>query len=171
MSPDCQKPLEYQSLLGIYAVYLRQGTVLEMTLQELIYTSLSYPATEQGDVKRILASSEKNNVAANITGLLLYDGERYIQILEGDPASVDTLFETISEDPRHHHLELLHKGPIEARAFQEWRMAYEELPVGLLAKLAENMAVLSMEMDDEFEDGDSFGARLKGMFMEAMAAE
>ena len=142
-----------------------------MTLQELIYTSLSYPATERSDVKSILASSERNNAAASISGLLLYDGGRFIQILEGEPAVVDKLYATITEDPRHHALELLHKGPIAERSFEDWRMAYEALPKGLLEELAENMAVLSMEMDDEFDDGDSFGARLNGMFMEAMAAE
>jgi hypothetical protein len=143
-----------------------------MSLQELVYTSVSQPHAHPDDVKDILTSSERNNLASSITGLLLYDGERYIQILEGDASNVDRLFETIKKDHRHDALELLHQGPITGRSFQEWRMAYESLPMGILADLAENMAVFSMELDGEaLAAGESFGAKLNGMFIDAIAAE
>lgn len=143
-----------------------------MALLELIYTSLAEPKNQTADVKSILASSERNNSETSITGLLLFDGERYIQILEGRPEDVENLFEVINKDKRHHSLEVLHKGPITGRSFETWRMAYEALPKGLLGDLAENMAVFSMELDGEaLEPGESFGARLDGMFMTAIAAE
>ena len=143
-----------------------------MQLQELVYTSLSDIHADPDDVKDILTASEKNNKRLEITGLLLYDGERYIQILEGDPEKVDDLFGKIKADSRHVDIELLHKGPITGRSFQNWRMAYEALPLGLLDELAENMAVFSMELDGEpLDAGESFGSRLNGMFMDAIAAE
>lgn len=143
-----------------------------MALLELIYTSLAEGKSNADDVQAILASSERNNIATNITGLLLFDGERYIQVLEGDVEDVDGLFVTISEDFRHHSLELLHKGEITGRSFETWRMAYEALPTGLLKELAENMAVYSMELDEQPLDmGESFGAKLNGMFIDAIAAE
>ena len=140
-----------------------------MALLELIYTSLAEAKNDTNDVKAILASSERNNVATNITGLLLFDGERYIQILEGDVEDVNGLFVTISEDSRHHSLELLHKGEIAGRSFETWRMAYEAIPKGLLSKLAENMGVVSLELEGEAaEPSESFGARLNTMFKEAV---
>lgn len=143
-----------------------------MALLELIYTSLSRAQNENDDVREILVSSERNNVATSVTGLLLFDGDRYIQILEGDRQQVENLFAIIADDPRHHNLELLHKGAIGARSFQTWRMAYETLPTGLLGELAENMAVFSFEQDEQPEGpGESFGAKLNGMFMDAIAAE
>jgi len=143
-----------------------------MALTELIYTSLARAETSKKDVRDILASSERNNVARAVTGLLLFDGERYIQILEGEAESVDSLFSIIVEDLRHQDLELLHKGEITGRSFETWRMAYEALPKGLLEDLAENMAVFSMELDGETPNaGESFGARLNGMFIDAIAAE
>lgn len=143
-----------------------------MALLELIYTSFAEAQNDTDDVRHILASSERNNVASNITGLLLFDGQRYIQILEGDTKDVERLFVTISNDPRHHSLELLHKGPITGRSFETWRMAYEALPQGLLSDLAENMAVYSLEQDGQPLDiGESFGAKLNGMFIDAIAAE
>jgi len=143
-----------------------------MALQELIYTSLSVPSGTTDNVADILETSQRNNVANHVTGLLLFDGQRYIQILEGDPSDVDRLFVNITKDDRHQQVELLHKGGISGRAFETWRMAYEELPMGLLEELAENMAVYAMEIEgEELDPEDSFGARLNGMFMDAMAAE
>ncbi len=143
-----------------------------MALLELIYTSLAKPQSSAENVKDILESSQRNNPSTGVTGLLLFDGDRYIQILEGDVENVENLFEVISADPRHYGLELLHKGPIVDRAFQTWRMAYEALPKGLLDSLAENIAVYSMESDDEpLGHGETIGARLNGMFMDAIAAE
>lgn len=144
-----------------------------MALLELIYTSLAEPLNQTQDVKDILASSERNNQATSVTGLLLFDSQRYIQILEGGADDVEALFTVICQDRRHHSLELLHKGPITERSFETWRMAYEALPKGLLNDLAENMAVYSLEMDgsEPSATGESFGAKLNGMFIDAIAAE
>ena len=143
-----------------------------MSLQELIYTSVSSVHGDKAEVKKILAASERNNVANSVTGLLIFDGHRYIQILEGETENVDRLYDVISKDSRHQQLELLHKGGISSRSFENWRMAYESLPQGLLEKLAENMAVFSMELNGApLKMGESFGARLEAMFMDAMAAE
>lgn len=143
-----------------------------MALLELIYTSLAEPKNQTKDVKDILASSERNNKAISVTGLLLFDSERYIQILEGQTDDVENLFAVIRQDSRHHSLELLHKGQITGRSFDNWRMAYESLPMGLLEELAENMAVYSLELDETpLEVGESFGAKLNGMFIDAIAAE
>lgn len=143
-----------------------------MALLELIYTSLTEAHNDTDNVQDILVSSERNNAAISVTGLLLFDGERYIQILEGKAEDVEGLFSTISNDPRHSNLELLHKGSIAGRSFETWRMAYEALPKGLLEELAENMAVFSFNLDDQpLGRGDSFGAKLNGMFIDAIAAE
>ena len=143
-----------------------------MPLQELIYTSLSSEQADKDEAKKILTSAQRNNAANSITGLLMFDGQRYIQILEGEAEHVMRLYNIISKDPRHQHIELLHIGGITARSFDNWRMAYEALPSGLLDELAENMAVSSMELNGApIPDGESFGARLNVMFMDAMAAK
>jgi hypothetical protein len=143
-----------------------------MALFEIIYTSLARESTHVEDVANILASSETNNRALAITGLLLCDGDRYIQILEGEQKDIELLFDTISQDIRHDNLELLHKGEILDRSFENWRMAYETMPKGLLADLAETMGVFSLELDGEpLGRGESFGAKLNGLFMDAIAAE
>ena len=139
---------------------------------ELIYTSLATPksVTEaDAEVTDILATSERNNVAHGVTGLLLFDGERYIQVLEGDTTAVDGLFANISADPRHRRIELLRRHDIPARSFADWRMAYEPMPRGLLDDLAESMGVMALTEEDESDQ--SFGSRLQVMFHQAIAAE
>ena len=143
-----------------------------MALIELIYTSLAEADTQCDDVRDILETSEVNNLAKSITGLLLFDGERYIQVLEGSPQDVEILYEVICHDARHHDLELVHKGGITGRSFTNWRMAYESLPKGILANLAESMGVFSLELEDApLGQGETFGAKLNGMFMDSIAAE
>jgi len=143
-----------------------------MALQELLYTSLATPHSSQKHVTDILKTSQENNALYKMTGLLLFDGHRYIQILEGTAENLDVLFAAIEQDDRHYNLELIHRGGIETRAFQDWQMAYEALPLGLLNDLAENMSVFALDVEtDVMAEGESFGARLNGMFMDAMAAE
>jgi len=102
-----------------------------MPLQELIYTSLSKTPSDplainqDGEVKAILAESNQNNSQAGITGLLMFDGVRFIQILEGEADKVDDLYGKIAQDSRHRMIELLHKGSLATRSFKDWRMAYE----------------------------------------------
>lgn len=144
-----------------------------MALLELIYTSRSTAKPGTSHVQDILASAEKNNVASFITGLLLFDGERYIQVLEGEAENVEKIYDIIFNDDRHDTIELLHNGPILGRSFEGWRMAYDAIPKGLLEGLSEHMGVVSLELepDDIAGPGESFGARLNGMFIEAVAAE
>lgn len=143
-----------------------------MALQELLYTSLAIPTASHENVADILKVSQTNNAEHNLTGLLLFDGYRYIQILEGTAENLSVLYAAIEEDPRHYDLELIYRGGIEARAFQDWRMAFESLPPGLLNDLAENMSVFALDVEAEtMLEGESFGARLNGMFMDAIAAE
>ena len=143
-----------------------------MPFYELIYTSVSSSEQTEDDVRQILSSSEQNNSTNSITGLLMFDGYRYIQILEGDVENVETIYDSILKDSRHKEIELLHKGSITNRSFENWRMAYELMPQGMLNGLAEKMAVFSMELDGApLGKGESFGARLDVMFMTALAAE
>ena len=71
----------------------------------------------------ILAQSRRNNARRGITGLLFFDGKRFLQALEGDEATVDATFARIQADARHHALVVLSNRQIEEREFGEWAMA------------------------------------------------
>jgi len=44
------------------------------------------------------------NSLSEITGILLFDGTHFIQLLEGPELAVDSLFKVISQDNRHHNV-------------------------------------------------------------------
>ena len=131
---------------------------------ELIYTSL--PLQKDLDVLALLKGARKHNQDNNITGLLCFDGVRFLQILEGDETTVQNLYASIQVDPRHKGVELIHSGKTMERSFTSWSMAYENFPVGILEPLTENIGAMSMTQaaDQIAQAGESFGARLFGLF-------
>jgi hypothetical protein len=92
-------------------------------MRQLVYIS-SIKRNATVDPSTILAQSRRNNARARITGLLFFDGKRFLQALEGDEAQVDATFTRIQQDERHHALVVLSNRAIEAREFGEWAMAY-----------------------------------------------
>ncbi|MEH3159411.1 MAG: BLUF domain-containing protein [Sphingomonas taxi] len=92
-------------------------------MRQLVYIS-SMRRDAQADPAAILATSRRNNAAARVTGLLFFDGKRFLQALEGEEAAVDATFARIQKDERHHALVVLSNREIATREFGEWAMAY-----------------------------------------------
>ncbi|MFS0736987.1 BLUF domain-containing protein [Sphingomonas sp. 1P06PA] len=78
-------------------------------------------------VEPILAASRRRNAAAGVTGLLLFDGRRFLQALEGEPDAVRITFDRIAADPRHRAIVRLSERQIDAREFGEWAMACQQV--------------------------------------------
>lgn len=93
-------------------------------LFDLIYVSTAVEALSTEELERILDSSVRHNTPQDVTGMLLYAGGGFMQVLEGEEAAVDETFSRIVEDPRHTAIILLHRGPIEARRFAGWSMGF-----------------------------------------------
>ena len=66
----------------------------------LTYISTARPeATSQ--LADILAVARRRNLLNGITGLLIADGKRFLQALEGEGGIVEETFVRIKNDPRH----------------------------------------------------------------------
>jgi hypothetical protein len=94
-------------------------------------------ADELGD---LFAKSRSDNKKRDITGALLVSGGAFVQVLEGDEATVRSLFATIAEDSRHDEVEVLAEGHVGRRTFEHWSMgevtpAASALP--LIARVSE----------------------------------
>ena len=98
-------------------------------LHELIYVSLATRPMTAEDVQDILETSRRNNEARGITGILLYSGrtQEFMQLLEGDHRTLDELTQVISDDDRHDRMEVIYRGGIEHRSFENWSMAFRDL--------------------------------------------
>ena len=75
-------------------------------------------------VRGILATSRRNNARDGITGGLLFSEGCFAQVLEGPLEAVQETFERIQCDERHGEVTVLETGPIEARDFPDWSMAF-----------------------------------------------
>ncbi len=129
-------------------------------LRQYLYISTA-PSLSREEVESILSSSARNNPARGVTGLLLYNGRNFLQLLEGDEAELVDLMLRISYDPRHSGVSLLDRRNIAERACSDWamkriliaepveerqRLLEAELPQGLdpeTRKLIVNFAVLN----------------------------
>ncbi|MCW5626124.1 MAG: BLUF domain-containing protein [Burkholderiales bacterium] len=101
---------------------------IDYPLRELVYVSWLAPDVPLTEIGQIVAASRANNQRAEITGLLLFDGERFCQYLEGPDAPMVRLLGALRRDPRHHRFNLLYECTRNgSRRFADWRMGYASI--------------------------------------------
>jgi Sensors of blue-light using FAD len=98
-----------------------------MPLSNLIYVSSARSGLGSSDLQAILDVSLRNNERLELTGMLLYAGGNFMQVLEGEAEAIGQVFAAIIRDLRHHDLVVLEEGPISARSFADWRMGFRAL--------------------------------------------
>jgi len=76
------------------------------------------------EFQRLLEQSRTRNAKLGITGALLFNEGRFVQILEGDEATVMELLEDIKRDPRHTDIDVLPPRVFPERTFAHWSMAF-----------------------------------------------
>ncbi len=92
-------------------------------LFRLLYISTVRAGQSPDMVDTILSSAQKRNRADNLTGLLVYDGRRFMQYLEGEEDNVRALYAKIRNDPRHYAVVTLREAYGDDRQFSDWDMA------------------------------------------------
>ncbi|GAB4547959.1 MAG: BLUF domain-containing protein [Anaerolineales bacterium] len=93
----------------------------------LIYVSAAKKLLSDDELLDILRVSRKNNAQNEISGMLLYKGGNFMQVLEGPEEKVLQLYETIRKDARHKDARIISKEAIKSRQFEGWEMAFHNL--------------------------------------------
>jgi hypothetical protein len=93
-------------------------------MRQILYVSSSTVTGDKADLVAILEQSRHNNAVDGITGLLWSDGTRFLQVIEGPTASIDSTFERILNDQRHYGLSVQRDVTIDERQFGGWTMAH-----------------------------------------------
>ena len=105
-------------------------------LHEVLYVSTLAPQAPLQVVAQIAAKARIANEAAGITGLLIFDGMRFCQQIEGPRKEVLALIQRIQQDSRHINVEILRHGPLEARRFKRFALGYADVDdVDVLARM------------------------------------
>jgi hypothetical protein len=98
-----------------------------MSLVQLIYVSSATKELSDDVLDQILESSVTHNGPQDVTGLLLYCGGNFMQVLEGEESEVSKTYDRISKDHRHHNLFILSKEKIEKKDFSAWSMGFRRV--------------------------------------------
>lgn len=98
--------------------------VFDNMLYHIIYLSRATVAFNEQQLQQLLRQANSRNQALDVTGILLYGQEQFLQVLEGEQALVQTLYDHIRQDPRHRDVTTFADKPIAQRAFDGWAMAY-----------------------------------------------
>lgn len=93
-------------------------------LYEAIYVSTMASGLPITTVAAISSHSRLSNQEKNITGLLIFDGIRFCQQLEGAQEEVLRLVKTIQDDSRHTNMTVIHQGAFSTRRFGSFNMGY-----------------------------------------------
>ncbi len=70
----------------------------------------------------IVETSIQNNYRDDITGMLLYADDQFVQYLEGPPALVQACLDRILKDRRHVNLEIMQDERLADRIVPDWNM-------------------------------------------------
>jgi len=93
----------------------------------LVYTSHSIDPFSKKELLDLLKKSWNKNKDLEITGLLIYLNQRFIQVLEGEMSAVKNLFATIQQDTRHTKVTTVIEGDTPDRIFKDWCMGFKNL--------------------------------------------
>ncbi|MDF3414146.1 BLUF domain-containing protein [Sulfitobacter sp. M57] len=133
-----------------------------------VYVSDMSPDVGQKDVEQILMASRRNNAVANLSGLLVSDGRRFFQVLEGPLDALEACYARIEADTRHRRVHLLAKGTAPERAFGNWQMGHAN-PAELQPLVRDSVFELTRLLDAQApERGDN--ARVHGLLETFLAA-
>jgi hypothetical protein len=119
----------------------------EVDISELCYISAARHEFGRADLDALLIKSRANNRRLGVTGMLIHHGGSFLQILEGQEATVAALYDKIALDPRHSQVLRLFRTPMAVRSFGEWTMGYVDGSSGAFSRIP--------GFNDFFRDGFS----------------
>lgn len=93
-------------------------------MRQILYISTAASKVGSDHADDILATSRRNNGADKVTGLLYFDGKRFLQALEGEEIAVARALARIEKDARHRAIVILSDRTVDTREFGDWSMAY-----------------------------------------------
>ena len=134
-------------------------------MRQLVYVSTASVSFSRPELLSLLDKCRANNEKLNVTGILLLKNSNFMQVLEGDEAVVESLFEKISKDVRHRGILKLLSTHIDDRDFSDWSMAFRNLNDIDVASYPGYSEFLNLSfVDSEFAADASRAKRLLKVF-------
>jgi len=96
---------------------------MPLTVQ-LVYMSAGTRQFGSAELTALLTKARQKNESLNVSGMLVYHGGSFLQVLEGSETVVDSLYDRIAKDDRHTKCSLLLRSYIDRRSFGDWSMGF-----------------------------------------------
>lgn len=123
---------------------------------QMIYTSEAKTTFSPAELQELLLIARRNNDRDAITGMLLYEDGTFLQVLEGEKDVVESTYQRIAADKRHHKIMLIARFEVDHRSFHDWEMGFFDASGGKLLQLPGYSNFLSKKTVEleQLEEGD-----------------
>ncbi len=123
-----------------------------MDLKSLTYTSHARLDLTAADLEAIHRTAQELNALDGISGLLIFNGTHFLQIVEGAETAVDELVERLRRDPRHAGFEVRDERRVDERGFPDWSMELVRVEAGYFEATKEVAARLPQGVSPEVRE-------------------
>jgi AcrR family transcriptional regulator len=86
----------------------------------IVYSSVQTAALTPSDVHSMAAHALAKNRAIGVTGRLVADGNRFVQLIEGTRATIGRLYQAIESDSRHRDVLCLLDHEFDEPLYRDW---------------------------------------------------
>ncbi|MBH1391330.1 BLUF domain-containing protein [Stenotrophomonas maltophilia] len=93
-----------------------------MPNRAIVYVSEAVSGFSPERLKALMDDAARFNRGAGVTGVLLFDGERFLQYMEGPADGLDVAFSRVAGASSHIHLIELARGRVGQRRLPFWPM-------------------------------------------------
>ncbi len=93
-----------------------------MPLRAIAYASEAIPGLSMDHVDDLSSAAARFNLEAGVTGVLLHDGARFLQYIEGPEDSMNIVYSRILAAGSHREIVELGRGRVSSRFFPYWSM-------------------------------------------------
>jgi len=93
-------------------------------IRRIAYASRPQSGLSFTEIPRIVAAARTRNTVAGITGVLLFTGRDFAQVIEGPRQTVADLWASIRADPRHHDMAVFLDERTPVPWFGDWRVGF-----------------------------------------------
>ncbi len=93
-------------------------------IRRMAYVSRPLPELAVTEIPRIVTVARANNARDGLTGVLVYTGADFAQLIEGPEPAVAALWARVAADHRHRDISILLDETNHRPWFPDWRMGY-----------------------------------------------
>ena len=140
-----------------------------MPLRAIAYISEAAPEMPHHRLDAIVEDAARFNRVAGVTGVLLYDGARFLQYVEGPEDGIASVYERIAHATAHSAMTQLASGRVPVRYFPYWSMRWlPSLQTELDQLVRSDWAGFARTLDDTVSGTRASGVALLEAFVEPL---